>query len=40
MASYTEDDLTAAITSYRNGEYDSIKKCSDAFKIPKSTFYY
>jgi hypothetical protein len=40
MASYTEEDLTAAITSYCNGEYDSIKTCSDAFKIPKSTFYH
>jgi hypothetical protein len=40
MESYTEEELTAAITSYRDSEYDSIKTCSDAFKIPKSTFYH
>ena len=37
MPSYTKEDLTAAITSYRRGDYDSIRSCSKAFQIPYTT---
>ena len=38
MPTYSEEDLTTAITAYRNGEYTSIRKCAYAFNIPHSTF--
>jgi hypothetical protein len=38
MPTYSEEDLIAAITAYRNGEYTSIRKCAYAFHIPHSTF--
>jgi hypothetical protein len=34
MPSYTKEDLTVAITSYRRSDYDSIRSCSKAFEIP------
>jgi hypothetical protein len=39
MPSYTKEDFIAALDSYRQGEYDSIRTYSDAFGIPKSTLY-
>jgi hypothetical protein len=38
MSTYSGEDLTTAITAYRNGEYTSIRKCAYAFNIPHSTF--
>ena len=38
MPTYSEEDLTIAITAYRNGEYTSIRKCAYAFSILHSTF--
>jgi hypothetical protein len=38
MPTYSEEDLTTAITAYRNGEYTSIRKCAYAFNILHSTF--
>jgi hypothetical protein len=38
MPTYSEEDLTTAITAYRNGEYTSIRKCAYAFNIPYLTF--
>ena len=37
MPTYSEDTLTTALTTYRNGEYTSIRKCAYAFNIPYST---
>jgi hypothetical protein len=37
MPTYSEEDLTTAITAYRNSEYTSIRKCAYAFNIPTST---
>ena len=38
MPTYSEEDLTTAITAYRNSEYTSIRKCAYVFNIPHSTF--
>jgi hypothetical protein len=38
MPTYSEEDLTTAITAYRNGEYTSIRKYTYAFNILHSTF--
>jgi hypothetical protein len=38
MPTYSEEDLTTAITAYRNGEYTSIRKCAYVFNILHSTF--
>jgi hypothetical protein len=38
MPTYSEEDLTTAITAYRNGEYTLIRKCAYVFNIPYSTF--
>jgi membrane-bound lytic murein transglycosylase MltF len=40
MTSYTDADLTAALLSYEQGEYDTIRACSNAYNIPTSTLYY
>ena len=37
MPTYSEEDLTTAITAYRNSEYTSIRKCAYAFNIPLTT---
>jgi hypothetical protein len=37
MPSYTAEDLTEAMISYRAGEYDSLRKCASAFGIPVTT---
>lgn len=37
MTSYTKDDLTKALSAFKNHEYSSLRACSDAIKIPKST---
>jgi hypothetical protein len=34
MPTYYEEDLTAALVAYRNGEYTSIRKCAYVFNIP------
>jgi hypothetical protein len=38
MPTYSEEDLTIAITAYRNSEYTSIRKCAYTFNILYSTF--
>jgi hypothetical protein len=38
MPTYSEEDLTTAITAYHNGEYTSIRKCAYTFNILHSTF--
>jgi hypothetical protein len=38
MPTYSEEDLTTAITAYRNGEYTSTRKYAYAFNILHSTF--
>jgi CMP-N-acetylneuraminic acid synthetase len=37
MPSHTKGDLTVAMTSYRRGDYNSIRSCSKAFKKPYTT---
>lgn len=37
MPIYTEEDLTSAVTAYRNSEYTSIRKCAYAFNVPLTT---
>jgi hypothetical protein len=37
MPTYSEKDLTTAITAYRTSECTSIRKCAYAFNIPAST---
>ena len=37
MPAYSEEDLTAAITAFRNSEYTSIRTCAYAFNVPRST---
>jgi hypothetical protein len=36
MPAYSEEDLTAAITAFRNSEYTSIRTCAYAFNVPCS----
>ena len=40
MPSQLEDTLSLAITSYREGQYSSIRACARAFSIPVSTLAY
>jgi hypothetical protein len=37
MPTFSEEDLTAAITAFRNSEYTSIRMCAYAFNVPRST---
>jgi hypothetical protein len=37
MPTYCEEDLTNALAAYWNGEYTSIRKCTYAFNIPRTT---
>jgi hypothetical protein len=37
MPSYDEEDLLAAITAYKRGDYMSISRTSRVFNIPRST---
>ena len=37
MPIYTEEDLTSAVTAYRNSEYTSIRKCAYVFNVPLTT---
>lgn len=37
MPSYDEEDLQAAIASYKRGEYVSLSRTSRAFNIPRTT---
>jgi hypothetical protein len=37
MPSYTAEDLTEAMISYRAGECDSLRKCASVFGIPVTT---
>jgi hypothetical protein len=39
MPSYDEEDLLAAITAYKQGDYMSISRTSRVFNIPRSTLY-
>ena len=34
MPAYSEEDLTAAITAFRNSEYTSIRTCAYMFNVP------
>ena len=35
---YSEEDLSKAISAYREGKYTSLRKCADAFSVLRSTF--
>jgi hypothetical protein len=37
MPTYSEEDLITSITTFRNGEYTSIRGCAYAFNIPRLT---
>jgi hypothetical protein len=37
MPSYDEEDIQAAISAYKRGDYASISRTSRAFRIPRST---
>jgi hypothetical protein len=37
MPSYDEEDIQAAISAYKRGDYASISYTSRAFRIPRST---
>jgi hypothetical protein len=37
MPSYKEEDLLAAITAYKRGDYASISRTSRVFNVPRST---
>jgi hypothetical protein len=40
IPTYSEEDLITAITTFRNGEYTSIRACAYAFNIPRLTPYF